>query len=128
MNLNSWTCKIPGIENNASFVLKSHIHDTPDVLVYDKKFLSFRGRKQRLEIGMTPLLSSVALYKELGLWFLLGGPLPSTQGARELFPGHRAYCSTLIFTVGSKGVHGRLMFPLLFTLLSPKQTGVSLVL
>lgn len=41
-----------GMENNACFVLRSHIHDTPDVLVYDKKFfLTFNGRKSRLVIG-----------------------------------------------------------------------------
>lgn len=50
------------------------------------------------------------------------------QSAGERFPGHGAYCSTLIFTVGSKGIHDQIMVSLLFTLLSPKQTGVSLVL
>lgn len=46
-----------GIENNACFVLKTHIHDTPDVLVYDKKiFLTLKGRKHRLVIGTHPFL------------------------------------------------------------------------
>lgn len=54
MGSNSWNLQNSGIENNACLVLKSYVHDTPDVLVYDLKkqktklFFALNGRKHRL--------------------------------------------------------------------------------
>lgn len=57
MDLNSWTCKILELKTIACFVLRTHVHDMPDVLVYGKKIsLTLKGRKHRLVIGTHPFL------------------------------------------------------------------------
>lgn len=121
MGSNSWTCKNLELKTILTLFSEVMFMNTPDVLVSDEKFfLTFNGRKHRLLIGTQPFLFFIITYKELGPWLLLGTPLPSTLSAGELFPGHGAHYSTLIFTVDSKGI--------LFTLLPTQQTGVSLVL
>lgn len=66
--------------------------------------------------------------KRTGTVASLGCTTPRDTRAGELFPGHRADCPTLIFTVGTNGIHGQIMDSLLLTLLPPKQTRVNPVL
>lgn len=76
---------------------------------------------------MGHILFSFHCYKELGLWLLLGVPRPSTQSARELFPGTGPIVLPKFLLLVQRVSMARYCFHCC-SLLSPTQIGVNLAL